>query len=80
MARRGKVVLEKVVGGKGRKKPVGIFFAILIGAAVIAFWRGLWGLFDIYLFPGDAVMRFWTLVIVGLGILIFTRYITKELI
>ncbi|MBI4159489.1 hypothetical protein HY500_04520 [Candidatus Woesearchaeota archaeon] len=30
-----------------------IIFSIMIGVAVISFWRGVWELQDIYLFPNN---------------------------
>jgi len=56
-----------------------ILFAIVIGFAVIAFWRGVWGLLDLYLFPSNYELSLWVSVIVGILILAVTNYITKEL-
>ena len=56
-----------------------IFFAIIIAFAVISFWRGLWGLMDIYIFPANPPMRFSLLVLIGLIILASTHYAAKEL-
>lgn len=28
-----------------------VVFAIIIGVAVVSFWRGVWGFLDLYLFP-----------------------------
>ena len=54
-------------------------FAIVIAFAVISFWRGVWGLMDIYLFPENYELTLWTSVIIGLAILVATHYATKEL-
>jgi hypothetical protein len=54
-------------------------FAILIAFAVIAFWRGIWGLMDIYLFPENYPLSLWVSVAIGLLILVITHYTTKEL-
>lgn len=54
-------------------------FAIIIAFAVIAFWRGLWGLMDEYLFPADYRLSLWVSLVVGLAILIATHYAAKEL-
>jgi len=64
-------------GTKNRTK--NILLAILIGSAVISFWRGLWGLMDVYLFPDNYPLSLWISVIIGLAILIVTHYTTKEL-
>lgn len=54
-------------------------FAIIIGLAVISFWRGAWGLIDEYLFPDHYRLSLWASLILGIVILIATNYITKEL-
>ena len=56
-----------------------ILFAILIGFAVISFWRGLWGLMDEYFFPHNYQLSLWFSVFLGVAILILTNYATKEL-
>ncbi|RLG15412.1 MAG: hypothetical protein DRN71_01320 [Candidatus Nanohalarchaeota archaeon] len=35
-----------------------VIFAVVIGFVVITFWRGVWGLLDLYLFPGDPELSF----------------------
>ncbi len=54
-------------------------FAIIIAFAVIAFWRGIWGLMDEYLFPENYTLSLIISVFVGLGILIGTHYVANEL-
>ncbi|MBU1111799.1 MAG: hypothetical protein ABIG93_02060 [archaeon] len=54
-------------------------FAIIIAFAVIAFWRGIWGLLDEYLFPNYRELSLWISLFVGLLILILTHYASKEL-
>ncbi len=54
-------------------------FAVLIGFAVVSFWRGVWGLQDEYLFPQNYILSLWISVILGLFILIATHYVSKEL-
>jgi len=55
-------------------------FAILIAFAVISFWRGIWGLMDLYLFPNNLQLSLWTSLFLGIFILVITNYATKELI
>jgi uncharacterized membrane protein len=55
-------------------------FALLIGFAVISFWRGVWGLMDVYLFPGNYSLSLWVSVILGVLILVIAGYFTKELV
>ena len=56
-----------------------VLFAIVIGSAVISFWRGLWGLMDLYLFPQDYTLSLCASVVIGIVILVVTNYATKEL-
>jgi len=53
-----------------------IFLTIILGFAIVAFWRGVWGLMDLYLFPGNHVLSLWVSVFLG----VFILYITKNLI
>jgi len=57
-----------------------LFFALVIGFAVISFWRGIWGLLDVYLFPDHYILSLWISVFLGVLILIATDYATKELL
>jgi hypothetical protein len=54
-------------------------FAVLIAFAVIAFWRGMWGLMDEYLFPNNYLLSLWVSVAIGLVILIITHQTFNEL-
>ena len=56
-----------------------VIFALIIGFAVISFWRGVWGLWDVYVLPNDYKSSLWLSLVVGLGILAVTHYVTKEL-
>jgi hypothetical protein len=56
-----------------------IIYAIIIGFAVIAFWRGIWGLLDLYVFPNNLELSLWTTTILGIFILTFTHHLIKEL-
>jgi hypothetical protein len=56
-----------------------VVFSLIIGFAVISFWRGLWGLWDVYVFPENYTLSLWISLVVGLIILILTHYATKEL-
>jgi len=55
-------------------------FAVVIAFAVIAFWRGIWGLMDLYLIPNNPSLSYLLSIIIGLVILIGTHYTVKELI
>ncbi len=56
-----------------------IIFAIIIGVSLICFWRGVWGLLDMYLLPNNEELSYWASLAVGLFILYGTNYIVKEL-
>ena len=56
-----------------------IIFATIIAFAVICFWRGTWGLLDLYLLPGNPLWSYWISVALGLFVLVATGYVTKEL-
>ncbi len=60
-----------------KKNPV--MFAILIGTSVVLFWRGMWGLLDLYLFPNIPWLSYVLSVITGLVILYVTHFLTREL-
>jgi hypothetical protein len=53
--------------------------AIIIGSGVVFFWRGLWGILDLYLFPNNPKVSFLASLFVGITILYVTHRITKEL-
>lgn len=54
-------------------------FAVLIAIGVVAVWRGLWGLMDLYLLPQDEATSFSLSILIGLAILGATHYTVKEL-
>ncbi len=55
-------------------------FAVIIAFAVISFWRGIWGLMDVYLYPDDYTKSLWISLIVGFLILVWTHQAIKELL
>ncbi len=57
-----------------------ILFSVLIGFAVVAFWRGVWGIMDEYLFPNNYKLSSIISLILGITVLAMTNYITKELL
>ena len=54
--------------------------AIIIGAAVVIFWRGIWNLMDIYLFPGNPSLSSFSSILLGLLIIMFENNLTKKLL
>ena len=69
-------MIEEIKKIKTRHK---IIFSIIIGLAVISFWRGVWGLLDVYLFPNNYPLSLWLSVLIGILILAITGYVIKEL-
>ncbi|MBC7334607.1 MAG: hypothetical protein H5T85_09215 [Actinobacteria bacterium] len=45
-------------------------YAVLFGVSIIMFWRGLWGLMDLYLFPGNPVLSYAASALLGLLLLL----------
>ena len=60
-------MLENLVE-KTNLADVGII--IIASLAIVGFWRGVWGLMDIYLFPGNYTLSLFTSMIIGLIILL----------
>ncbi|MFH1391506.1 MAG: hypothetical protein ABIH20_04310 [Candidatus Diapherotrites archaeon] len=59
-----------------------ITFTIIIGVAVISFWRGIWGLldyFDSVFLPGKELLGYSISILLGIIILIASGYLIKEL-
>ncbi|XP_015117594.1 uncharacterized protein LOC107041516 isoform X2 [Diachasma alloeum] len=48
-----------------------IFSAFVAAPAVVGYWRGTWGLSDLYMFPNDPVLSNVTSIVVGYGGLLF---------
>ena len=51
------------------------WFYIILAFAVVCFWRGVWGLLDLYLLPSNSELSFWVSLILGFSILAFTKKI-----
>ena len=44
---------------------------LILAVAIVAVWRGVWGLMDIYLFPNNEILSFSISIIIGVLILYF---------
>jgi hypothetical protein len=53
--------------------------SVIVGFAVISFWRGIWRLMDEYIFPSSILASGVVSIVIGLLILIFTHSTIKEL-
>ena len=56
-----------------------ILFTIIIAFAIVSFWRGIWGLMDLYLFPGNQVVSLSVSVLLGIIILYLTKHLLTNL-
>ena len=50
---------------------------VLIAVGVVCFWRGAWGLMDLYLFPNKLVLSYSIALLVGLIMLVVTESIEE---
>ena len=57
-----------------------VFYTLLIAFAIISFWRGVWGLMDIYLFPKHHPLSLIISLLVGILILYSTNHLIKHLV
>ena len=57
-----------------------ILFAFIGVFAVVSFWRGIWGLSEIYLFPSNLVLSLWVSLFLGFFLLIGTHRLAKGLV
>ena len=60
-------MLEEIVK-KANLNDVGII--LISSIAIVSFWRGMWGLMDMYLIPRNQVLSLVVSVIIGITILI----------
>ncbi|HLA23127.1 MAG TPA: hypothetical protein VJZ93_01170 [Candidatus Nanoarchaeia archaeon] len=67
---------ERAINGHLRK----VFFTLIVAFAIISFWRGAWGLMDIYLFPGNHLLSFSVSIVIGVLILYLTKNLVDKLV
>ena len=53
--------------------------SIIIGASIIMFWRGCWGLMDLYLFPNNETLSYIVSIALGLLLLYLNNFRLKEI-
>ncbi len=63
-----------------RQKSKQIFYAFIIGVAVVAFWRGAWGIMDVLIFPNNYLLSSIITFVGGLVLLFFTKHLVRELV
>lgn len=52
---------------------------IVVVVAIIAFWRGVWGLFDVLLFPSSPIISYLSSIAVGALVLYLDGFSLKDL-
>ena len=57
-----------------------VFYTIAIAFAIVLFWRGIWGLLDLYLFPNNLFVSYIVSIIFGILILYKTENILERLV
>lgn len=72
--------MEKMKNNKKKRSLRNILFTIVIAFAIVSFWRGIWGLMDLYLFPGNQVVSLLVSVLLGIIILYLSKHLLTDLI
>jgi len=70
---------RKMKNNKKKRNLRNILFTIIIAFAIVSFWRGIWGLMDLYLFPENQVVSLLVSVLLGIIILYFTKHLLTNL-
>ena len=52
--------------------------ALIIAIGIISFWRGIWGLMDLYLYPDNLSLSYTISAVGGLVILVGTHHVISE--
>jgi len=52
--------------------------ALLVAFGVIALWRGLWGLLELYIFPSNPEASYWCCLLSGIVILLITEQMIDQ--
>ena len=64
---------------KKKSRVMRIVFALVIGLAIVSFWRGAWQLMDLYVFPDDYVLSNVVSLVVGFLVLVLSHRAIKGL-
>jgi len=64
---------------KKKRSLKNILNVLILAFAIVAFWRGVWGIMDVYLFPGNKLLSSIVSFVIGIVILYFTKNLVKEL-
>lgn len=63
-------MLEAIIRTKRERR---LWVVIIAALAIVSFWRGVWGLMDLYMFPENEPLSFSISVVIGLIILYSIR-------
>lgn len=74
-------MLLKLIKGKKRinKKKRGILYYVITYTGLIMIWRGVWGISDVYLFPGDYLLSHLVSLLIGFAIIYLNDFSLSEL-
>jgi len=53
--------------------------SIIVGTSIILFWRGIWGIMDLYVFPGNKLLSYLIPGVLGLLLLFLNDFKLKEI-
>lgn len=62
---------------KTLKKQHQIGFGLFLAFGVVSFWRGIWGLSDIFLFPGQPISSYVASIIIGIVVVLVAHYVIE---
>ena len=57
-----------------------VFYTLLAAFAIISFWRGVWGLMDIYLFPNNYTESLLVSIVIGVATIYSIEGMWKKVI
>jgi|TARA_Y100000310_G_C20140849_1_gene560208 hypothetical protein len=72
-----KVRFSKIKEKRSLKK---VFYTIIIAFAIVSFWRGVWQLMDMFLFPNNYLLSNIASVLMGIIILYLTKHLLDSLV
>jgi len=55
------------------------FYSIIVGSAIILYWRGIWGIIDTYLFPNNDLLSYTVSLILGIFLLWVNDFSLREM-
>ena len=61
-----------------KKNPQKMAHVVLVASAGILFWRGAWGLMDLYIFPNDPFASYLISFGAGITILLLTKALSED--